>query len=309
MPDNNTNNNNQAALIAAGAQVASSGLNYAATTSINKKTREWNEKMYGRQREDALADWARSNQYNSPLSQMQRLREAGLNPHLVYGNGANNVSQPVRSTDVKGWNPQAPAFDLGGIVNTYFGVQQQQQALKNQEAQLRLINSQVDKTDAETTKTLTGNKYLADEILSRIQQRNVTTENVQLMGKLAMNKDQREALRTTQDLELGAKRVLQIGADIAKTDQERRNLISANELLIQNGEMRKLEVLQKKLGLDNDYTQMEWILAQAMEDPKGTTQKLQRYIQALGYLGTQGAKQTGQTIAETAKALYDSIFK
>ena len=48
MPDNNTNNNNQAALIAAGAQVASSGLNYAATTSINKKTREWNEKMYGR---------------------------------------------------------------------------------------------------------------------------------------------------------------------------------------------------------------------------------------------------------------------
>ena len=280
MPDNNTNNNNQAALIAAGAQVASSGLNYAATTSINKKTREWNEKMYGRQREDALADWARSNEYNSPLSQMQRLREAGLNPNLVYGNGANNVSQPVRSTDVKGWNPHAPAFDLGGIVNTYFGVQQQQQALKNQEAQLRLINSQVDKTDAETTKTLTGNKYLADEILSRIQQRNVTTENVQLMGKLAMNKDQREALRTTQDLELGAKRVLQIGADIAKTEQERRNLISANELLIQNGEMRKLEVLQKKLGLDNDYTQLEWILAQAMEDPVGTTKKLQRYIQA-----------------------------
>ena len=145
MPDNNTNSNNQAALIAAGAQVASSGLNYAATTSINKKTREWNEKMYGRQREDALADWARSNEYNSPLSQMQRLREAGLNPNLVYGNGANNVSQPVRSTDVKGWNPHAPAFDLGGIVNTYFGVQQQQQALKNQEAQLRLINSQVDK--------------------------------------------------------------------------------------------------------------------------------------------------------------------
>lgn len=298
-----------AALITGGAALAGQGTNAMVQGKLNKKTREWNEKMYGRQREDALADWARSNEYNSPLAQMQRLREAGLNPHLVYGGGANAVSQPVRSTDVKGWNPQAPAFDLGQIAQQYFGVQQQEQALKNAEAQLRLINSQIDKTDAETTKTLTGNRYLADEILSRIQQRNVTTENVQLMAKLAMNKDQREALRTTQDLELGAKRVLQIGADIAKTNQEVKNLKSANELLIQNGEMRKLEVLQKKLGLDNDYTQLEWILAQAMEDPVGTTKKLQRYIQALGYLGTQGAKQTGQTIAETAKALYDSIFK
>lgn len=307
MPDQNNQAVN-AALIAGGAQIASQGLNYAAQSSINKKTREWNETMYGRQREDALADWARTNEYNSPINQMKRLREAGLNPHLVYGGGANSVSAPVRGTDVKGWNPQAPAFDLGGIVNTYFGVKQQAQALENQEAQLRLINANIDKTDAETAAKLSTNPYLADEIKSRINNRNVTTENLQLMGKLAMNKDQREALRATQDLEIGAKRVLEIGQNIAKSKQELQNLRSANELLIQNGEMRKLEVMQKRLGLDNDYSQVEWILAQAMEDPLGTTKKLQRYIEALGYLATSGAKQTGKTISETAKAFYESIF-
>lgn len=32
--------------------------------------------------------WQANNDYNSPASQMQRLEEAGLNPNLVYGNGA-----------------------------------------------------------------------------------------------------------------------------------------------------------------------------------------------------------------------------
>lgn len=42
---------------------------------------------YQRQR-DLIND---ANIYNSPKSQMVRLREAGLNPHLVYGNGAGGM--------------------------------------------------------------------------------------------------------------------------------------------------------------------------------------------------------------------------
>lgn len=32
--------------------------------------------------------WEAENEYNSPKAQMQRLKEAGLNPNLVYGNGS-----------------------------------------------------------------------------------------------------------------------------------------------------------------------------------------------------------------------------
>lgn len=32
--------------------------------------------------------WQAENEYNSPKAQMQRLKEAGLNPNLVYGNGS-----------------------------------------------------------------------------------------------------------------------------------------------------------------------------------------------------------------------------
>lgn len=41
-----------------------------------------------------LEMWQRQNEYNSPSAQMQRLKDAGLNPHLVYGSGsvAGNTS-------------------------------------------------------------------------------------------------------------------------------------------------------------------------------------------------------------------------
>ncbi len=118
------------AAIAAAAELASAGINATSQGSLNRKTREWNEVQYQKQRTDALADWARTNEYNSPLQQMARLKEAGLSPHLIYGGGANSISQPVRSTDTKSWSPNAPQIDGGQIVSQYFGVQQQQLSLQ-----------------------------------------------------------------------------------------------------------------------------------------------------------------------------------
>ena len=151
------------ATITALAAVASQAGNSLAQSSMNRKTREWNEKQYGKQRTDALADWARTNEYNSPLQQMARLKEAGLSPHLIYGGGANSISQPVRSTDTKSWSPQAPQFDGGQIVSQYFGVQQQQNALKIQDEQIRGLKIDNDikeetKTDVINSKGLSNDK-------------------------------------------------------------------------------------------------------------------------------------------------------
>ena len=76
-----------ASLAIAGTQLASQGINAFSTSSMNRKTREWNEAMYQKQRQDALDDWNRQTLYNSPIEQMKRLKEAGLNPNLVYGSG------------------------------------------------------------------------------------------------------------------------------------------------------------------------------------------------------------------------------
>lgn len=57
----------------------------------NKLQREWSEKMYEKQRDDAREDVRKERLYNTPQAQMQRLQAAGLNADLMYGNGASGL--------------------------------------------------------------------------------------------------------------------------------------------------------------------------------------------------------------------------
>ena len=141
---------NSAAWAAAG-EAASTAASVIATSNTNKKTKKWNEQMMQRQRDWALADWARNNEYNSPRAQMERLKEAGLNPNLVYGNGATTEAANIRSTDTPSWNPQAPDFkDAGRSLSTYQDVRlkkqqndlmKQQIAIAERDAQLKALQA------------------------------------------------------------------------------------------------------------------------------------------------------------------------
>lgn len=57
----------------------------------NKFQREWAEKLYEKQRDDARFDVREERAYNTPQQQMARLRAAGLNADLMYGQGASGL--------------------------------------------------------------------------------------------------------------------------------------------------------------------------------------------------------------------------
>ncbi|WP_308549304.1 hypothetical protein [uncultured Parabacteroides sp.] len=104
-----------------------------------------NEKAYAR----SLEMWNMQNAYNSPTAQMSRLRQAGLNPNLVYGSGVTGNSagsapqyQPAkiqRATmePYRGWN-----LGLSDAVSTYLAVRQNKAQVENMEAQNKLIKEQ-----------------------------------------------------------------------------------------------------------------------------------------------------------------------
>jgi hypothetical protein len=98
-------------LIAAGASLAGSAINAGSQSRTNQSQLSYSREMYDKQRADALADWNRQNQYNSPKEQMMRFKEAGLNPNLIYGQMTQ--SPVVRSSSVEGYSPRAPQVDLG----------------------------------------------------------------------------------------------------------------------------------------------------------------------------------------------------
>ena len=107
----------QAAIAQAGANLMETGINALATGSANRATRKWNEKMYGIQRADSLADWNMQNEYNSPKNVMARYKEAGLNPNLIYGNGTNASAGTVRSSSPGSYTARPVQLDLGAALS------------------------------------------------------------------------------------------------------------------------------------------------------------------------------------------------
>lgn len=139
-------------LITAGASLAGNIANAISTKQTNQRQQDYNAQMYDRQRADALADWNMQNAYNSPSQQMQRFKEAGLNPNLIYGQMTN--SPVVRSTDMKTPDFVAPKMgDLGNTLSKYFETRQQDLTIKNQEKALELADANIAKVQADTRYT------------------------------------------------------------------------------------------------------------------------------------------------------------
>lgn len=102
------------AAIGAGVAAAGTGANMAFQGSMNAKNRTFALQQYYRQRDDELRFWRMNNQYNHPTAQMERLRAAGLNPHLIYGNGAvGNTSAAASAPQQARWEGKPLQMDAG----------------------------------------------------------------------------------------------------------------------------------------------------------------------------------------------------
>lgn len=96
---------------------------------LSRENREWNEKM-----------WALNNEYNKPIEQIKRLKEAGLNPNLMYGQGTvGNSSSPASGVS-------SPKVDP---VNYFQGMSGIQDAILKME-QAKLLEAQRKKVEGST---------------------------------------------------------------------------------------------------------------------------------------------------------------
>ena len=88
--------------------------------------------------------WNANNLYNSPLQQMERLREAGLNPNLVYGNGSATHTATMAS---------APSVNYKGVSNPMNNMLLQYQAENMQEQNKQIaVNTEVAARQAQILK-------------------------------------------------------------------------------------------------------------------------------------------------------------
>lgn len=246
-----------AAGITAAGQLANAGLQ----GSMNQATRKWNERMYATQRADALADWMRQNEYNHPMAQMQRLKDAGLNPNLVYGKGADAMSsQSIRGTDVKSWNPQAPSFDTGSIVrNALFAgvdlkakdanVRNTEQVIANNKAKEEETKARTLNILGNTEKTSLQNKRYNELVDSQLSAMNARTRQTQAQTDQTLTRTEQLKMIFTPTLQKAVQDVLQSRLNQAKTIQETNLIKKQIENVEKDVDLKQLDTDLKKLGI------------------------------------------------------------
>lgn len=112
--------------------------------ALNERTIEAQRQASQFEWDKNLEQWNRANQYNAPTEQMSRLREAGLNPAMIYGSGGAKTTAAV-SPKYQAPRPTysyAPPADPTAILGAYNDFR-----MKN--AQVDLLRSQAETARAE----------------------------------------------------------------------------------------------------------------------------------------------------------------
>lgn len=228
----------------------------------NKSTRKWNEKMYERQRADALADWQRQTEYNSPRAQMQRFQEAGLNPNLIYGQ--TNEAAPVRSTDVKTWSPQAPQFNGGSILGSYYDVQQRKAQVDLLEKQNTIAIQTAALQAAKTGETLakTAKSQFDLQMANSLKNTSLQTaeENLrklQIGNQFQLDENERREALTAGNLAQAAERILLMRAQTANTNEQRAQIREQIRSIRLDGDLKQLDKDLRDKGI---YPNSPWWL-------------------------------------------------
>ncbi|AXH73472.1 MAG: DNA pilot protein [Microviridae sp.] len=235
--------------------------------------------LHGVYRNEALMDWQMQNEYNSPEKQMERLKAAGLNPHLVYGNGATAMSsQPVQGRNVPGGinmrSGGAPSTSVPNLYMDSLNAEQiqaqtnnlyaQNEAIKNRsaldyaKAQTELLKQ--NKTETETAYLERQKAFFNDAYVSRLESIELGNEQKRTNITFTLHEDVR------QEAELALKQkwtAQQIKESLVNMElkQYQMNLTDAQT---KNVNKQRDEIIQKirKLGLESEILGIEKRLAE-----------------------------------------------
>lgn len=255
-----------AAAIAGGAALLGTGGNMWMQGKTNKKTREWNESMYKMQRGHNQMDWLvqnkyneglwnkqneynervwhMMNEYNSPMAQMQRFKEAGLNPNLIYGQG--NTSGSISTGDFKSdnispsrvgaWNPKAPTLDVASGIASFNATRESAARTNNLEEQNKLIGAQALDVMASTKKKGVETANMERLIDYQIDALAETTRKTNIEADIALNRDEREAAANSMSLSEAAQRIANLRKQNLSIELENR--------------LKKMDIQLKAMGIN-----------------------------------------------------------
>lgn len=265
--------------IQAGGQVVGDIINAFTTGANNRKQRQWAEQMYARQRQDALDDWNRQNEYNSPIQMMARLKSAGINPNLAFGELSSGNAGQVRSAEAPAYRPEAPRINVGqaataGVMG-YYDAQIKNATVDNLAIQNRLLQMDL------TGKAVDIGKKVQDTVLSKTQaDRNIydlemlkatrqlvidamqaNLDNTRANTAMSLSENERRAAMQQPTLEKMAQEIINLKAGKELTDTQVKEAKARIDLMAKDGTLKDWEIKLNQSGLTKGDAAWQRLLA------------------------------------------------
>lgn len=249
------------------------GINVSGDMLSQRWQRKWLEKTYETQKKDALEQWNRENAYNSPKQQMQRLKEAGLNPNLVYGKGADNISGQVNM-------PR-----MGQMQRSFRGID------GSQIAQIGLRRQQYEQMAVQTNNT----KAITDQVLAQTLKIHAETNTeIQRLDNMIVEKE-----RMLADIGLTNDQRAKIKEEIEQLKM--RNAI-LKETIDDQVEGIRADVAATKQHTLLDEAQMQYLHGMTKESARRLYEAVQTFPDRRDQIKFQNSLIQAQTTAQTAQA-------
>lgn len=206
--------------------------------------------------------WNATNEYNSPEAQMERYKDAGLNPNLIYGQ--QNTTQPM---NVGLANPPQSNLQGFGTLGDYVNLLMAKEKLTEQELNNEILR---DTLTARKNSYIYGNAKTLSEINKAYSDINVNNANIE---KVNSDIERNGFLNALSDLDAKIK-----AFEIEDFDRVRKirqneleksnNSVESSKLLVTNQELQNqllsTNITIAEFSLQLDY--MEYVLKNAQTD-------------------------------------------
>lgn len=255
-------------MIGAGAQKSANATNMELARYQNAWQQAENERAFDR----SVEMWNLQNAYNSPSAQMSRLRQAGLNPNLVYGSGVTGNSagsapsyQPAKGeratvAPYTGWN-----LGLSDAMSLYMAAKRNKAEVENMEAQNAYIREQTN-TEGFKQASILANTNLSKYNLNLSERLFDTTVDKAIADK---NRAEAEA------------NAAWTGANIKVMQYELDRALFENKIKLSNVQYSQAMEALRGLKQDNDINKFRNRLERAVGKSSLASDLIRRFIYSL----------------------------
>lgn len=243
-----------AAAIPAAASLVTAGGNIAFNAAANKKQRAWSERMYQRQYNDNVNFWNLQNEYNSPRAEMQRYKDAGLNPNLIYGNSNSGGSAgSIATPDIQQTQFRTP--DISGIQGAG-SVLSQFQDFQIKQAQIDIMKQQgnnlaLQNMGLEFKNQILGLDYSDKQTMLPTRQATEVArlDQIRANTRFTMTQEELNKVRNASDLQTALQMRLSFIEGRAKSRTERAQIEQATRNLKKDYDLKAMDANLRRIGV------------------------------------------------------------